>query len=114
MERTSDLGRTWDQVGPLNGKEFQAIQPTILRYGPGRLQVLCRTKEKVIAESWSADEGKTWGPMAATALPNPNSGIDGVVLRDGRALLVYNHTPQGRTPLHVAVSADGKDWRAAL
>ena len=48
--------------------------------------------------------------MKATPLPNPNSGIDAVTLKDGRALLVYNHTPKGRSPLNFAVSKDGKTW----
>lgn len=52
--------------------------------------------------------------MKATGLPNPNSGIDAVMLRDGRALLVYNHTPRGRSPLNVALSSDGKTWKSAL
>ena len=52
--------------------------------------------------------------MSLTALPNPSSGTDAVTLRDGRHLLVYNHTPKGRSPLNVAVSRDGKAWEAAL
>src|SRR5262249_8800087 len=57
MERTPDWGKTWEQVGPLNSKDFGAIQPTILRWGPGRLQVLCRTRNaRAIGESWSTDE----------------------------------------------------------
>jgi alpha-L-rhamnosidase len=115
MERTPDWGKTWEQVGPLNEEKFGAIQPTILRWGPGKLQVLCRTRgQGVISESWSADEGKTWPQLTPTALPHPGSGIDAVMLKDGRGLLVYNHTPRGRSPLNVAVSADGKTWQAAL
>lgn len=49
-----------------------------------------------------------------TSLPNPNSGLDAVTLRDGRQLIVYNHTASGRSPLNVAVSRDGKVWEAAL
>ncbi len=52
--------------------------------------------------------------MALTDLPNPNSGTDAVTLRDGRQLLVYNHSAKGRSPLNVAVSEDGKAWQAAL
>jgi predicted neuraminidase len=115
MERTADLGRTWEQTNALNdGKEFGAIQPTILLYPPDRIQILCRSRQGVITENWSYDGGKGWSPMRATSLPNPNAGIDAVMLRDGRALLVYNHTLRGRSPLNVAVSRDGKEWRAAL
>lgn len=115
MQRTADLGKTWQSVGPLNdGKAIGAIQPSVLFHPDGGLQILCRTKQGKIAEAWSTDGGKTWGDMALTALPNPNSGTDAVTLRDGRHLLVYNHTPKGRTPLNVAVSADGKVWQAAL
>ncbi len=52
--------------------------------------------------------------MTLIGLPNPNSGIDALTLRDGRQLLVYNHTAKGRSPLNVAVSADGRRWQAAL
>ena len=37
-----------------------------------------------------------------------------MTLRDGRQLLVYNHTAKGRSPLNVAVSKDGKQWQMAL
>jgi predicted neuraminidase len=35
-------------------------------------------------------------------------------LADGRALLVYNHTARGRSPLNVAVSEGANLWKAAL
>ena len=47
-------------------------------------------------------------------LPNPDSGVDGIVLRDGRAFLVYNHSRRKRTPLNVAISNDGKNWLKTL
>jgi predicted neuraminidase len=68
----------------------------------------------VIAQAVSADQGRSWGPMTRTALPNPNSGIDALTLRDGRHLLVYNHLASGRGMLNVALSADGERWQAAL
>jgi predicted neuraminidase len=117
FERTSDFGRTWQATPPVNdGKEISAIQPSILFHPGGKLQALGRTKQGKIFEVWSDDVGKTWGKMTLTSLPNPNSGIDGVTLKDGRQLLVHNHNaaPKGRSPLNVAVSADGKEWLAAL
>jgi predicted neuraminidase len=52
--------------------------------------------------------------LSLTALPNPNSGTDAVTLKDGRHLLIYNHTALGRSPLNLALSTDGKVWQAAL
>ena len=115
LERTADLGQSWEKIGPLNAwHEFGAIQPCILTYPDGRLQVLCRTRQLVIAECWSGDSGRHWGPMRATCLPNPDSGIDAVSLHGGGAVLIYNASRQARTPLCLAVSSDGQSWRNAL
>ena len=113
FELTSDWGRTWKRIGPINdGKEFNAIQPTILAHQDGRLQVLCRSREGNIVTSWSQDSGQSWSPVERTTLPNPNSGIDAVSLKDGRHLLIYNHTKKGRSPLNLAVTSDGVNWKA--
>jgi hypothetical protein len=117
FERTSDSGLSWTKVSPAPrtaGREFNAIQPSILFHSQNRLQAIGRTRSKQVFETWSDDWGRTWTPLALTALPNPNSGTDAVTLRDGRHLIVYNHTSKGRSPLNVAVSQDGKAWQAAL
>lgn len=124
MEYTSDNGKTWTKSGDINdGTTIQAIQPSILKHKDGRLQILCRSRNTTINESWSSDGGKTWSEMKATALPNNNSGTDAVTLKDGRQLLVYNHTLPNdswvngkgpRTPLNVALSNDGIKWYAAV
>lgn len=112
MEWTKDWGKTWSRTEPLNDPaKFGAIQPTILRHGGKRLQILCRSRQGVLTESWSEDNGRTWSPMRATALHNPSAGADGVTLKDGRHLLVYNPTKRGRSPLVVGLSEDGKAWR---
>ena len=119
FELSLDMGKTWEFIGPINdGVEFDAIQPSVLFHSGGLLQVLCRTKQGVISQSWSEDQGRTWGPMEATMLPNPNSGTDAVTLKDGRQILVYNHiipsqTWGSRSKLNMAVSEDGINWSAA-
>lgn len=123
FEATKNFGKTWKMIGPINeGKEIHTIQPSILTYKDGSLQILCRTQERALGESWSYDNGKTWSPMTKSSLPSTNSGTDAVTLQDGRQLIVYNHVlpndtlPRGkgfRTPLNVAVSDDGKTWYAA-
>jgi len=114
FERTPDLGKSWSKTDPINdGKQIGAIQPSLLFHPGGKLQALGRSQQSRIWEARSDDQGKTWGAMTLTALPNPNSGTDAVTLADGRHVLVYNHTAKGRTPLNVAVSGDGKAWQAA-
>ena len=78
------------------------------------LVALSRTRQGCISQVISKDMGEKWSKMKCTKLPNPNSGIDGVTLMDGRHLLVYNHTTKGRTPLNVALSKNGKKWKKIL
>ena len=118
FESTKDGGKTWKSVAPApNPKgEWSAIQPSLLRYQNGKLQAIGRTHNQKIFETWSDDNGASWSPITLTNLPNPNSGIAAITLRDHRQLLVYNHNDasHGRSPLNVALSRDGKLWEAAL
>lgn len=122
FEVTPDFGKTWRMIAPITAeKEFGAIQPSILQHGNGKLQIVARSKNRAILESWSYDNGETWTPLAKTNLPNNNSGTDAVTLKNGLHLLVYNHVlpPNNlakgpRTPLNISVSKDGKNWSAAL
>jgi predicted neuraminidase len=104
----------WSKTEALNDPAvFAAIQPTILVHSPERLQILCRSRQRVVTQAWSHDAGRTWSAMTATSLPNPSAGIDAVRLADGRLLLAYNPTASGRSPLALAVSRDGSSWRLA-
>jgi predicted neuraminidase len=119
FEMTKDGGRTWSRSEAINdGKEFSAIQPSVLFLADGRLQILCRSKNGSVLEAFSSDQGKTWSNLKATSLPNPNSGTDAVTLKDGRQVLIYNHVTKesrewggSRSPLNVAISDDGQTWK---
>lgn len=115
FERSADLGATWIRTPALHdGLAISAIQPSLLFLGGDKLLALGRTRQGKLFQVGSDDLGKTWGAMSLTALPNPSSGTDAVTLKDGRHLLIYNHTAKGRSPLNLAFSKDGKSWQAAL
>lgn len=118
FEISKDNGKTWRVIPPINdGVEYDAIQPSILVHKNGDLQIIARTMQDVLVTSWSKDKGETWSKLESTGLPNPNSGTDAVTLKDGRHLLVYNHStkqgpePKDRNILNVAISEDGKTWK---
>ncbi len=115
LERSTDLGNSWKRTIPINdGKSVAAIQPSILIHDDSSLQLICRTRQQRIAESWSSDGGNSWTELRLTSLPNPNSGTDAVTLADGRHLLVYNPSSRRRSPIVLAVSRDGRNWRDSL
>ena len=112
MAISDDDGETWYASKPLLG--FGAIQPTVLRRDNGELVAYMRENGILqrIRASTSKDDGLTWGPVTATDLPNPGSGLDGVRLANGHWLLVYNDTTKGRNSLVVSISDDeGKTWK---
>ena len=97
--------------------KFSVIQPCILVHPKGKLQMLCRSRDNAIVETWSNDKGKTWSELKELGLPNPNSGIDAVTLSNGLHVLVYNPLKSekdwqlGRNILKVAISTDGFNWK---
>ncbi|MDP3469417.1 MAG: sialidase family protein [Daejeonella sp.] len=120
IERSIDQGKTWQRIPVDPDTEFGVIQPSILTYPDGRLQILCRSKEGNVIESWSDDNGLTWSKMKRTVLLNPNSGTDAVTLNYGSQLIVYNPLIpgkewfNGRFKLTIAQSSDGAKWKDVM
>ncbi|MGY8654150.1 MAG: sialidase family protein [Verrucomicrobiia bacterium] len=118
FEITSDLGKTWRRIGPVNTQaEFNAIQPAFIQLTDGRIKALCRTQEDVVSEVSSSDGGIVWSLMGGSSLPNPNAGFDTVTLDNDTHVIIYNHTTRatgGRGRLNISVSGDGANWLAAL
>lgn len=121
IETSDDNGLHWRRGLAVNDSaHIGAIQPSLLRYRDGRLQALGRSKQNRVFSVFSNDDGATWEPMTLLDLENPNAGTDAVMLRDGRALLVYNPTLagtdwwEGRGVLAVALSDDGVRWWRVL
>ncbi len=118
LVRDIDDFATWTRGDDIEDPENNGIQPTLLTYPNGRIQALCRNfngGDGRVLSIWSNDQGKTWSKIERTSLPNPCCGVDGVTLKDGRQLLVYNHSNQAtgnRGFLNVSISRDGSDWYA--
>jgi len=122
VERSEDAGRTWAFIGPIDKGplNLEAIQGSVLFHSGGLLQMVGRTRSGMVSSTWSPDGGRTWSPLEALGLPNPNAGTDAVTLQDGRHLIVYNDAaplPGSRSgrryPLVVALSPDGVTWTKA-
>ncbi len=126
IERSTDNGKTWAKIGPIlpgtnvdgntatdTGKTRGLIQPSIISLGKRHLRLYARSTAEVarVCVADSFDDGLTWTSVHPLDLPNPNSGIDAVALRDGRVVLIYNDTTSGRWPLNLAVSRDGEHFR---
>ena len=121
FELSTDGGASWRRSRPVpNQQGIDAIQPSLLPWGRHRLQAIGRTRQDHLFTTWSSDGGRTWSPLKLLDLPNPNAGIDAVMLSDGRGCLVYNPAPHGkdwwngRGTLALALSADGEHWKRVM
>lgn len=117
IDRSEDGGRSWTaapiRLDPALPEGACAIQPTLWT-SPSGAHCLLRSNQGVILRSDSADDGRSWSPARATALPNNNAGIAVAQLGDGRLLLLWNPVGKDwgpRTPLRLSRSADeGHTW----
>ncbi|MGD9495019.1 MAG: exo-alpha-sialidase [Armatimonadota bacterium] len=111
---SDDGGRSWRRSGRMVAS-CGAIQPAIIERDDGTLHALLRSAGEA-THAWecdSGDGGETWSRGVPSALHNPNSGADMIRLRGGQTIACFNDTPQGRTPLTLALSRDeGRTWAA--
>jgi alpha-L-fucosidase len=113
VESSDQELNSWQKTD-IDNNGFNAIQPSILFHKDGQIQMLCRSREKRIVESWSSDLGKSWTPVRATSLVNNNSGIDAVTLKKGSHLLICNPIERGRNKISLFGSSDGKSWEELI
>ena len=113
IEKSIDGGKHWVKIPIDPETPYDVIQPSILVHSQDSLQILCRSRNDAIMQSFSYDGGNTWSAITKTSLPNPNSGTDALTLTNGTHLLVYNPLINGkddRSKLNIAYSKDGNTW----
>lgn len=116
VELSDSTGHHWKRVA-IDCDTFGVIQPAALFHSGKRIQMLCRSRQNVIVQTWSADNGLTWSPLTRQAMLNPNSGIDAVTTSKGLQVLIYNPAVSGkdwwngRNELRAAISKDGEHWK---
>ncbi|MDJ1468964.1 sialidase family protein [Xanthocytophaga flava] len=115
LEKTDSEGKNWKKI-TIACDTFGVIQPSILVHSDKTLQLLCRSRQNKVVQTWSHDNGATWEPLSTIDVPNPNSGTDAVTLRNGYHILIYNPLLKGpnwfngRYKLNAAISKDGIHW----
>jgi hypothetical protein len=110
---SDDNGDTWRPSRPIVG--MGPIQPTIARKKDGTLVAYMRDSgnapQRALMSS-SKDEGESWSPAVDSEILNPGSSLEVVVLKDGRWVLAFNDTEEGRHSLALALSDDeGTTWK---
>ncbi len=110
---SDDAGRTWKASEPIVGAGN--IQPTIARRKDGTLVAYMRDNgppPKRVQVSESKDNGETWSYAVDTDIPNSGTGLEVIMLKDGRWMMINNDTEKDRYSLALTISDDeGKTWK---
>jgi predicted neuraminidase len=113
MALTKDGGETWTFSNTIPG--WGISQPSVVRLASGKLLAYFRDEGRTrrIQQSESTDGGLTWSEVTPTTLPNPGSGIEAALLRNGHLAMIYNDLEEGpRSRLAISISVDeGKTWK---
>ncbi len=104
--------KTWTESSRIKSHNGN-IQPAADEIEKDYLIAYCRrgggygpNEKGFIVRSESHDGGHTWSEGRDSKFPNPNAAMDFLKLQSGNLLLVYNDSPNQRTPLTVAISTD--------
>ncbi|MFC7330185.1 sialidase family protein [Marinactinospora rubrisoli] len=108
---SDDQGRTWHEreVPDSTG----CVHMNVQALADGTLLALFRSRwADSVHVARSTDDGETWSAPVPTVLPNNNSSIQFVRLRDDRLALVYNHSSaadatERRLSLYDEIDDDG-------
>ena len=119
---SADGGKTWTLSSGIDlgghGDHAGAIEPAVVELEDGRIWMLIRTTKGSFWQSFSTDNGLTWGTPTPTSIQSPSAPCHITRLGSGRLALVWNNTmatTKGRDTLSMALSDDdGKTWTVPL
>jgi predicted neuraminidase len=112
---SSDGGANWGRTDIILTDPF-CPEPTVLQRKDGSVIALARAggpdaKKRYLWFSESFDRGRTWSEAVRSGLPNPNSAVEVIKLKNGHWVLAYNDSQNKRTPLCLTLSEDeGRTW----
>lgn len=110
---SDDTGETWRASKPIVG--LGPIQPTLVTAQDGKIVAFMRDSGSTpnrVMRATSADHGETWSVARDTDIPNPGSSLEVITLTDGRWVMIFNDTEDGRHSLALALSDDeGQTWK---
>jgi predicted neuraminidase len=110
---SDDDGQHWRASGPIVG--LGPTQPALVRKKDGAIVAYLRDSGDVpgrVQLSTSRDEGESWSAAVDTDIPNPDSSLEVIALKDGHWLMVHNDTEDGRYRLTASLSDDeGATWK---
>ena len=83
------------------------------------IRMMARSRSSYAVAAVGDSTGRIWTDAVFSQIPCPNTGFDVVKLRDGRLLIVYNHSFKhaiaGRGVLALAMSHDdGDTWERVM
>jgi len=110
---SKDEGATWEQIGGATIPVYadrNGDENMIIERADGTLWMLVRTGYG-IGESFSKDRGKTWTPVARSAIPHAESRFFIRRLQSGRLLLVRHNAPVIKQRAHLTAFLSGDDGR---
>jgi len=99
------------------GEAGSGLQPVVLVRSPREALVLLRSgggssRPRRVLGATTADSGGHWTQPVPTPLRNPDASLSGIVLADGRIVVVLNDVEEARESLSLVISLDGgKRWR---
>ena len=105
-------GQIVDKVRIANSQT--SLQPVLLANGAERAQVYLRSgNARALMTSDTLDAGKSWSPTRASAWPNPDSALAGLVSRTGGQWLALNPAERNRDVLALLQAPAGVSFDGA-